>query len=146
MISPSDQLIEIYARGTDGQLYEKYWSASTSWSEYIPLAGSLTSGVSATAWDANRRDVFSAVPTARSGSVPGPTPWVRAVGAPRRPARPGATAPALNRLLAFVRDRQRVTFQSFSSTWSGFHDFGYAPPPPRRRPSAPARRPTRRCG
>jgi hypothetical protein len=59
-------------------------------------------------------------------------PWARLGGAPA--SGPGATAVGPNRLHVFVRDRQQVSVNSFSSTWTGFQNFGYAPrfsaPPP----------------
>lgn len=137
MISPDPQHIEIYARGTAGDLFEKYWTPSTGWSEYLPLGGQLISGISATAWDANRRDVFArAIDGAlwiRSWTNTGAwAPWARLGGAPS--SAPGATAVGPNRLEVFVRGGQQVASNSFSSTWTGWRGFGYAPlfsaPPP----------------
>ena len=91
-------ILDIYVRGTDNQLYQKYWTPSTGWSDFIPLGGGLTSGVAATAWDQNRRDIFArggssalirsctshrrlgqlAAAGRRRGSAPGPTSSARA--------------------------------------------------------------------
>jgi hypothetical protein len=133
IISPAAQHIEMYARGTDGQLYEKYWTAATGFSDYIPLGGALSSGVSATAWDTNRRDVFArgldgALYLRSWTNTGGFGPWARVGGA--LASGPGATAVAPNRLHVFVRGGaggQQVAVNSFSSTWSGFQNFGYAP-------------------
>jgi hypothetical protein len=64
------------------------------------------------------------------------------MGQPRRPPwlGPGAAATAPNSLLVFVRDHQLVTYKSFSSTWTDYRNFGYAPtfsapPPPVVRPT-----------
>ena len=87
IISPGSQHLEIYARGTDGQLYEKYWMPSTSWSEYLPLGGGLSSGVAATTWDANRRDIFArgsdgALWIRSWTNTGGWSPWARLGGLP----------------------------------------------------------------
>jgi hypothetical protein len=137
IISPGAAHVEIYARGTDNQLYEKYWTPSTSWSGYLPLAGVLTSGVSATTWDTNRRDIFvrgtDGALWIRSWTNTGAwSPWARLGGTPS--SAPGATAVGPNRLEVFARGGQQVAVNSFSSTWTGWRGFGYAPrfsaPPP----------------
>ena len=59
-ISPAPGILDIYLRGSGNhQLYQKYWTSSTGWGDFILLGGGLTSGVSATAWDQNRRDIFA---------------------------------------------------------------------------------------
>lgn len=130
IISPGPEHLEIYARGTDKQLYEKYWTPGTSWSEYIPLGGELTSGVAATAWDANRRDIFARASDGRihirSFTSPGGwSLWAVLGGVPR--SGPGATAPAPNRLFVFTRYRETVSYRAFNSVWSDWTSFGFAP-------------------
>ena len=114
-----------------------YWTPESGWSGFVPLAGTLTSGVSATTWDANRRDIFARSSDGaiwiRSWTNPGGfSPWARLGGTPS--SGPGATAVGPNRLHVFARDRQRVIVNSFASTWSNWQNFGFAPrftaPPP----------------
>jgi hypothetical protein len=55
---PSSQAsIEVFVRGTDDQLYFKTWNGST-WSEFTPLGGVLTSDPTAVSWENGRIDVF----------------------------------------------------------------------------------------
>jgi hypothetical protein len=138
MVSPRSGAIDIWVRGTDNQLYQKSWTGD-AWTDFIPLGGSLASGIAATTWDINRRDIFARLSDGamwiRSWTSTGSYgPWARLGGHPT--SGPGATAIAPNRLLVFSRDGQKVVANSFSSTWTGWGDFGYAPlfsaprPPP----------------
>ena len=143
IISPASQTLEIYARGVaDHQLYEKLWTPGSSWSPYYPLGDSLTSGVAATAWDTNRRDVFArgsdgGMSIRSWTNTGGWSPSARLGGAPT--SGPGAIALGPNRLLVLARDGQRTVSNAFSSTWTGWQNFGYAPlfsaPPPPPPPS-----------
>ena len=109
IISPRRRAARDLRPRHDDQLYEKYWSPSTSWSDYLALGGGLSSGVAATAWDANRRDIFA---RGTDGAL-----WIRSwtntggsgrrgrASAALRASGPGATAVGPNRLHVFVRDR-----------------------------------------
>ncbi len=50
--------LDVFARGTDNQLWHKSWGGS-AWSGWVPLGGVLTSAPSAVAWGPNRLDVFA---------------------------------------------------------------------------------------
>jgi hypothetical protein len=57
---PSSQApnrLDAFVRGTDDQLYQKTWNGST-WSNFIPLGGVLTSDPAAVSWADGRIDVF----------------------------------------------------------------------------------------
>ena len=138
IISPTAGTLEIYARGVDDhQLYEKYWTPGSGWSPYSLIGGALSSGIAATSWDGNRRDIFArgsdgAMAIRSWTNTGGWAPWARLGGHPT--SGPGAISLAPNRLLVFARDGQRVISNAFSSTWTGWQNFGYAPlfraPPP----------------
>ena len=145
VISPSAGALEVYARGSgDHQLYEKVWTPGSGWSGYYPLGSTLSSGIAATTWDSNRRDIFArasdgAMSIQSWTNTGGWAPPARLGGRPT--SGPGAIALAPNRLLVFARDGQRVVSNAFSSTWTGWQSFGYAPlfsaPPPPPPPAVP---------
>jgi hypothetical protein len=57
-VSPSLNRVDVFARGTDGQLFHRIWNGS-SWGNWEPLGGFLTSGPDAASWRVNNHlDVF----------------------------------------------------------------------------------------
>jgi beta-mannanase len=50
--------IDVFARGSDNQLYQKSWNG-TRWSGWIALGGFLTSDPAAISWGSERIDVFA---------------------------------------------------------------------------------------
>jgi hypothetical protein len=138
IISPGSGTLDIYVRGVaDHQLYQKSWTPGAGWGPFYPLGGSLTSGIAATAWDTNRRDIFArgadgGMAIRSWTNTGGWAPWASLGGHPT--SGPAAVAPAPNRLSVFAREGQFVLANGFSSTWTGWQSFGYAPlftaPPP----------------
>jgi hypothetical protein len=49
--------IDVFVRGTDGALYQKFWNG-TAWSGYVPLGGVLNASPAACSWAPGRLDVF----------------------------------------------------------------------------------------
>jgi hypothetical protein len=54
----SPDRLDAFARGTDNQLWHR-WFSGNQWSAWEPLGGSLTSGPGAVSWSAGRIDVFA---------------------------------------------------------------------------------------
>ena len=75
-------------------------------------------------------------------------PWASLGGHPT--SGPAAVTTAPNRLAVFARAGQRVLFNGFSSAWTGWQDFGYAPlftaPPPQPPPPPTASELRQRAG
>ena len=53
----SKNRLDVFARGTDNQLWYRWWDGS-SWSGWEPLGGQMTDGPGAVSWGPNRIDVF----------------------------------------------------------------------------------------
>ena len=137
---PAPGILDVYVRGTDDQLYQKYWTPSTGWSGFIALGGKLTSGLAATAWDGNRRDIFArgadgAIYDKLLDQLGGLGRLGPASAAPPSSG-PGATvapAPGAWRSSPAAASSSLMT-NSFASTWTGWQNFGRAPLYQRRRP------------
>ncbi|NMO15639.1 hypothetical protein HPC49_20735 [Pyxidicoccus fallax] len=51
--------LDVFARGTDNQLWQAYWTGGTTWNLWFPLGGNLTSDPAAVSRDSTRIDVFA---------------------------------------------------------------------------------------
>lgn len=58
--TPSTQIrLDTFVRGTDNQLWQKYYDLATGWyPSFLPLGGAMTSDPAAVSWGVNRVDVF----------------------------------------------------------------------------------------
>ena len=58
--SPGTGQVNVFARGSDGAVYQRYWPNAGNWSNWIGLGGQIPAGTGPTAcsWGAGRLDVF----------------------------------------------------------------------------------------
>jgi len=139
--SPGPDILDVWIRGTDNQLYQKSWTPQTGWSAFTALGGALTSTPEGTAWAGDRRDVFVRGP----GSVIYDRPWTAATGWLPYQRLPGVvgSAPAAvplgpGLLQLFARGSIGLVSNSYSGGWSGWQNFSEIPPtPPAPAPAPP---------
>ena len=139
--SPGPDTLDVWVRGTDSQLYQKYWTPTGGWSGFVPLGGSLTSTPEGTAWAGDRRDVFVRGP----GSVIYDRVWTASTGwgtFQRMPgvvgSAPAATALAPGVLQLFARASIGLVSNTYNGAWSGWQNFSEIPPAPPAPTPAPA--------
>ena len=114
--SPGTGQVNVFARGSDGAVYQRYWPNAGSWSNWIGVGGQIPAGTGPTAcsWGAGRLDVFVQGTdgalyhkwgTATSGSS-----WQNLGGSPTSsPA--AATASGSSRIDVFVRGSDNGIWQ-----------------------------------
>ena len=57
MVSRGAGLIDVFVRGTDNQLYTKWFNAG-GWSAWTPMGGALKGDPTVASWSVTRLDVF----------------------------------------------------------------------------------------
>ncbi len=122
--------VDVFVRGTDDQLYHRWWD-NTQWSSWEALGGVLRSGPGASSWGPNRIDIF-----ARGADDQMWHKWWDGnrwngwdpMGGELSSA-PGAAAWALNRLDVFVRGTDNQMWHKWwdGSQWSGWQPLGGMP-------------------
>ena len=130
-ISPAADTLDVYVRGADNQLYQKYWTPSSGWVEYIPHGGQLISAPEATAWDTNRRDIFARGGDGAIYSLSWNGSWFDWARQPGTAfSGPGATSLGPGRLQVFAGGGPGLIAKSYAGSWTDWQNFSEIPPAP----------------
>ncbi|MCK8501629.1 hypothetical protein [Myxococcus fulvus] len=119
--------LDVFARGTDNQLWQAYWNG-TGWFSWFPLGGTLTSDPAAVSRDASRIDVFAKGSDnaihQKSWTGTTWTAWSSLGG--NFASGPTVASWGSNRMDVFVRGTDNAVWQSFwtGSTWSSWFSLG----------------------
>lgn len=129
-------VLNVFARGADGQLVQRAWNGS-AWSDWMALGGGLTAAPAALSRAENQVDVFvrgtdrGLYQRYWQGGV-GWSGWFRVDPAPIDSA-PAAAADTAGHILLFARRGGNIAVKEWraGSGWSPWNDWGpVAPPPP----------------
>jgi hypothetical protein len=127
VISRSATRTDLFARGTDGQLWQRY-RAGAGWSPWIPLGGGLASAPAVTSSAPGRLDVFvrgtDGQLYTRWHAGAGWSPWARLHGG--LASAPSATSTAPGRLDVVVRgtDGQAYRRTAVAGSWGPWTRLG----------------------
>ena len=120
--------IDVFATGSGYDVWQRYWSSSGGWSNWVPLGGYIKGKVKAVARTTNRLDIF-----ARGGDN---ALWTRSWNGSAWSAwaslgsdfvgEPSVVATDANHLDAFVRDRAgNLLHKSWNGSWpANWDNFG----------------------
>lgn len=125
VISRGNGLLDCFVRGTNDQLYRKYFDGS--WHEWQPLGGTLTSAPAAVSWSVNRIDCFArAANNSLQHKVFDGTwhEWVSLGGA--LTSSPAAASWGPNRLDVMVRGTDNALYHKIynGTTWGNWANVG----------------------
>jgi glucose/arabinose dehydrogenase len=116
--------LDVFVRGTDNQLWHKWYA--NGWSGWEPLGGALTSGPAAASWSAGRLDVFARGPDNQlwhKWYQGGWSSWEPLGGATFDS--PAAASWSAGRLDVFVRGTDNQLWHKWwANGWSGWEPLG----------------------
>jgi hypothetical protein len=134
-VSWSSDRIDLFARGTSGNLLHKWWGASTGWvNDWVSNGGCIIGAPTVTSWSANRLDVFAQGCNATGSNLvhnwwDGAHWWWEAVyesAGVRITSSPSATAWAQGRIDVFARGTAGDLLHKWydGTSWSDWHSEG----------------------
>lgn len=129
-------VLNVWARGTDGQLYQRAWTG-TAWNDWVGLGGGLLGAPAALSFMADRIDVFvrgtdRALHQRYWHLGVGWSPWHRLDATPLDSA-PAAAADTGDHIALFARRGAGLMIKEWTPAggWTAWADWGpVAPPPP----------------
>jgi hypothetical protein len=147
LVAQSATQLNIFARGTDGELVQKGWTGS-GWVDWFGLGGGLTGAPSVTARENDQLDLFvrggNRALYQRSWTIAGSwTPWYYLDATPLD-STPAAVSDTPGHLLLIARSGTSLAIKEWRAAagWTGWSDWGPvappAPPPPPAAAPAPA--------
>jgi hypothetical protein len=140
--SQDPAVLNVWSRGTDGQLYQRAWNGS-AWRGWEPLGGYLTGAPSVLSRIESHVDVFvrgvdrSAYQRYWHGGV-GWSPWLHLDGLPVD-STPAAVSDTPDHVTLFARLGGKIAYKDWRAAtgWTAWTDWGPVAPPPSPPPPPP---------
>jgi hypothetical protein len=141
LVSQSDGVVNVFARGTDCAVYQRYWDGA-KWSDWLSLGGCIVGAPTAVSRGPNQLDLFArgggdSIYTRHWDAVNGWTGWARLDNAALSSSA-GAASDSEGRMWLFALSGSGLASKAWSaaSNWGAWTDLGpVAVPPPATAPT-----------